>query len=251
MTNREQSPEWSRLDDALAGVAITFRGMTARPDETNCECHWGSADELALLKVPDVELDPDLLRRTWDAPDWDDHASVLRRILPQLTTALVNGQVEPLFDLGSVGQSFTRGHWQCWPAGQAAAVAEFMHAWWAQVLTDPAPVVPAHDVLALCVEACGTVSPWLDIWQAQIGPVADRHLALAVTHWADDLDAVRLPWDVLEDEDDKLAGLTAWLVHHGLDRLHEYGVAEELLDRIRLLSCRAGCADPDRADSDD
>lgn len=68
----------------MAGLAVTFRGMTARPDEHNCECHGGSAEELAQLKVPDVELDPDLLRRTWEASDWDDHASVLRRILPQL-----------------------------------------------------------------------------------------------------------------------------------------------------------------------
>jgi hypothetical protein len=53
--------------------------------------------------VRDVELDPDLLRRTWEAPDWDDHASVLRRILPQLATALVNGLVEAHADLAEVG----------------------------------------------------------------------------------------------------------------------------------------------------
>ncbi|MEU4352937.1 hypothetical protein [Streptomyces sp. NPDC023838] len=43
--------------------------MTARSDEAQCDCHWGSAEELALLKVPDVVLDPDLLRRTWDVPN--------------------------------------------------------------------------------------------------------------------------------------------------------------------------------------
>ena len=56
-----------RLDAALDGLAAAFRGMTARSDEHNCECHWGSAEELALLKVPDLELEPDLLRRTWQA----------------------------------------------------------------------------------------------------------------------------------------------------------------------------------------
>ena len=39
-------------------MAVTFRGMTARPDENNCECHWGSEEDLAQLKVPDVELNP-------------------------------------------------------------------------------------------------------------------------------------------------------------------------------------------------
>ncbi|GAB3180227.1 hypothetical protein FHX75_112115 [Micromonospora palomenae] len=48
-----------RLDVALAGVAATFRGMTAHRQESNCECHWGSAEELALLKTPDVPLDDD------------------------------------------------------------------------------------------------------------------------------------------------------------------------------------------------
>jgi hypothetical protein len=74
----------------LDRVAATFRGMTAHPDEHNCECHWGSAEELAQLKVPDMELDADLLRRTWQASDWHDHASVLRRILPHFATALVS-----------------------------------------------------------------------------------------------------------------------------------------------------------------
>ncbi len=211
-----------------------------------------SAAELALLKVPDVDLHPDLLRRTWEAPDWDDHPSVLRRILPQLSTALVNGQVEPLFDLGNVGQSFARGDWQRWPAEQAAAVRQFLRAWWARVLTDPAPAVPAHEVLALCVEASGVLSPWLDAWQAQTDPVADRRLAEAVTHWADQMEEARLPWDVLENEDEKLAGLTAWLVRHGLDRLRAYGATGELLDRIQLLSLRrADVDDPSRPDSGD
>ena len=63
MMNLDQTPERLRLDAALNRMAVTFRGMTARPDENNCECHWGSAEDLAQLKVPDVELDPDLLRR--------------------------------------------------------------------------------------------------------------------------------------------------------------------------------------------
>jgi hypothetical protein len=62
--------------------------MTAHADEIQCECHWGSEEELASLKVPDVELDPDLLRRTMWAPGWSDQASVLRRVLPQLAAEM-------------------------------------------------------------------------------------------------------------------------------------------------------------------
>ena len=83
---------------------------------------FSSAQELALLKVPGVELDPDLLRRTWAATDWHDHASVLRRVLPQLATALVGGRVEPWIGLDEVGQSFARGAWQQWQAEQTQAV---------------------------------------------------------------------------------------------------------------------------------
>ncbi|MFI6788069.1 hypothetical protein ACIBG4_12145 [Nonomuraea sp. NPDC050383] len=82
MTNLDQTSARLRLDAALNRLAVTFRGMTAHPDEYNCECHWGSAEELAQLKVPEVELGLDLLRRAWQPSDWDDHASVLRRVLP-------------------------------------------------------------------------------------------------------------------------------------------------------------------------
>jgi hypothetical protein len=75
-------PARRRLSAALDNLVVTFHGMTAHPDEHNCECHWGSLEELSLLKTPDVELEPDLLRRTWRAIDWTDHAAVLRRILP-------------------------------------------------------------------------------------------------------------------------------------------------------------------------
>jgi hypothetical protein len=218
--NHDPAPGRARLDAALAGLAITFRGMTARPDEHNCECHWGSAQELAQLKVPDITLDLDLLDRTWRAPDWDDHASVLRRILPQLATALVNGQVETDFGLGEAGRSFARGQWQRWPAEQAAAVREFLEAWWVYSLTDPDPAVAAYEVLALCAEASGTLSPWLETWEALALPTADQRLAEAVARWEARLLRDELPWDALENKEDKLAELTAWLTRHAPARLN-------------------------------
>jgi hypothetical protein len=235
VTNLDRPRARLRLDAALDGLAATFCGMTAHPDEHNCECHWGSAEDLAQLKVADTELDPDLLQRTWQAIDWSDHASVLRRILPQFATALVSGLIEPLFGMEEAGRSFALGHWQQWPAEQAAAVKEFLQAWWAHTLTDPDPAVPAYEVLVLSAEASGTLSPWLQTWEALSDPVADQHLAETAAHWEYDLLGDQLPWDAWENEEEMRAELTVWLVRHAPARLRALGVSEELLHRVRLL----------------
>jgi hypothetical protein len=242
MMNLDQTPARLRLDAALNGMAVTFHGMTARPDEHNCECHWGSAEELAQLKVPDVELDLDLLHRAWQPGAWNDHASLLRRVLPQLSRALVGGLVEPLFGMEEVGRSFARGQWQQWPDEQVVAVWEFLNAWWAHTLIDPDPAVPAHEVLALCNEASATLSPWLDVWAAQTYSVADHHLAKAVAHWEYDLLGDQLPWESWEAEEETRIELTAWLIRNAPGRLRTQSAHAELLHRIRLL----GLAGPAR-----
>ncbi|MFJ6939828.1 hypothetical protein [Streptomyces sp. NPDC101132] len=224
------------LGRALDRVAETFRGMTARADETQCDCHWGSAEELALLKVPDVELDGDLLDRTWCAPDWDDHGAVLRRILPQLARELAAGRVD-LVGRQNVGTSFARGGWRDWPAGQATVVWEFLHAWWARVLTDPESPYPAHEALVVCAQASGTLTPWLAAWEALDGPVADRHLAEVVRGWDWDLLRDELPWRPWEDEEEDAlrTELRGWLVRHVPARLRGTPGHEEVLHRARLL----------------
>ncbi|MFF7098198.1 hypothetical protein ACFY9A_38325 [Streptomyces rubradiris] len=209
--------------------------MTAREDETQCDCHWGSEEELELLKVPDAELGLDLLYRTWSAPDWSDHGAVLRRILPELSRALVNGAVEPLSGMEEVGHSFARGSWQQWPPLQSAAVQEFLHAWWAHTLSDPSPAVPAHEVLALCTEASTTLTPWLSIWETADHRVADQHLATAAAHWEDDLLSDELPWEAMENEDTLVSELASWLVRYAPPRLLAQGASDNLLHRIRLI----------------
>ncbi|NUK78035.1 hypothetical protein HRW23_11610 [Streptomyces lunaelactis] len=245
--NVDQTPRPCRLDVALERLDATFRGMTAHPDERNCECHWGSAEELALLKVPDVELDPDLLRRTWQASDWDDSPSVMRRILPQFAAALVTGLVDD-FDIREAGRAIARGQWHEGPPEEAAAVQEFLHAWWARTLTDPDPAVPAHVVFALCAEATAVLTPWLNTWEATTHTAADQHLAQAVVQWEYDLrGGDQLPWTCWGDEDEEAAlraELTAWLARHAPARLRAHGASEELLHHIRLI----GLSDADRWD---
>ncbi|MFV8133017.1 hypothetical protein [Streptomyces syringium] len=216
--------------------------MTAHSDEYNCECHWGSEEDLAQLKTPDTELSTDLLRRTWQATDWNYKASVLRRILPQFATALTRGLIEPVFGMHEAGLTFHRAEWQQWPAEQAAAVQEFLHAWWARTLTDPDPAVPAYEVLALTAEASGALGPWLHTWETHNHPAADQHLTRAMAHWEYDLLGDQLPWNTWHNAEDMRAELTAWLVRHAPARLRTHGAPEELLHRIRLL----GLTGPDR-----
>lgn len=244
----------ARLDAASAGLEGALRGATARADEHNCECHWGSAEELALLKVPGVELDADLLRRTWEATDWDDHPAVLRRILPQFAAALVTGTVDPVTD---AGRAIRRGRWQEWPVPQAAAVREFLDAWWADVLGDPAPAVPAHEVLAVCAGASGSLRPWLEGWEAQTNAVAARHRVVAAEQWREDLTEGQLPWSAWYGDDEEALGaeLWAWLsVEPGGvgDEESTVGVVDldAAVDLARLLRDREpaerGVADPDQ-----
>ncbi|MGW2207887.1 hypothetical protein [Streptomyces sp. NPDC001781] len=205
--------------------------MTAVGDATQCTCHWGSADELALLKVPDLELDPDLLRRTWSAPDWSDHGAVLRRVLPQFARALADGTAAGSYAPDEVGQSFARGTWQQWPVPQRESVREFLHAWWSHSLTDPAPAIPVHGLLALCTEASATLTPWLRVWAARDHPVADRHLADTATHWVRDLLYDDLPWRTCHDEDALRTELATWLADHAPGRLPAHHT-----DRILLAA---------------
>lgn len=237
-------PAGSRLGAATDNLAVVFRGMTARPDESNCECHWGSPDELALLKTPDVELEPDLLRRTWQATDWTDSAAVLRRVLPQFAKVLVAGRADPLFGLQEAGQAFARGGWQQWPDDHAGPVREFLHAWWANSLTDPDAVVPAHEVFVMCAEASGTVGPWLAEWEKQTGHLSDRRLVEAAAEWEYELLGDSLPWSGWygHDEEEMRTELVAWFLGHAAVRLRESGASEDLQHRIRLL----GLTDEDR-----
>ncbi|MFI1682094.1 hypothetical protein [Streptomyces sp. NPDC020607] len=237
MTNVDpRPPARPRLDAALERLAVTLRGETAHPDETQCDCHWGPDEDVELLRVPGVELDPELLARTWQVCDWRDKPAMTRRILPQLAVHLVYGLVvPPLHGMAEVGHFLANGAWQEWPAEQAAAVEEFLRAWWAWTLTQPDPPEPAHEIFALCTEASGTPEPWLGIWERLTGPVPDRHLALAVTEWEYELLGDRSPWQEGEEDERKRERLSAWLVRHAPARLRAHGASEDLLHRVRIL----------------
>ncbi len=64
----------------------------------------------------------------YEVPDhFDDHATAMRRLLPQAARALAEGS------LGAIGHGaigLSRVDWRSWPAAQAAALDTFLHAWW-------------------------------------------------------------------------------------------------------------------------
>lgn len=225
----------NRLDAALATVAATFRGMTAHRQESNCECHWGSAEELALLKTPDVPLDDDLLRRTYWATDWRYPSPLLRRILPQLTQALVAGEVKPMAGMESLGWLFTASHWPGWPTEQRDALREFLDAWWLHVLVEPDAKVAAHEALTLLAEVTATLTPWLTIWaDLLVDGVARRRLITAVDEWVCDLMVDKLPWWSSHHEDTWCPALSLWVLRHAPAVLREHDAS--LYDQVRLLS---------------
>ncbi|WP_020390260.1 hypothetical protein [Kribbella catacumbae] len=230
------------LDDALARITRNFRGATAHADEIQCECHWGSAEELASLKVPDVVLDPDLLRRTVWATDWADQASVLRRVLPQLAVAMAEGGVDD-YDLPHLGEWIARGNWQQWPIDEAAAVGTFLEAWWVRSLTSPA-ALPAHQALTLCGGAAGTVGPWLAFWETLDHPLATQRLAELVDEWGLILLSDDLPWSTIDRKDEKLRELTAWLLTHAPGRLAGHDRLLNILNRLTITG-PARWDDPD------
>ncbi|MEV7783337.1 hypothetical protein [Kitasatospora sp. NPDC088351] len=59
---------------------------------------------------------------------------MLRRVLPQLAAAVADSSSESFRYQDEIGLSLARGRWQEWPREQAAAVREFLRAFWARSL---------------------------------------------------------------------------------------------------------------------
>lgn len=178
------SPDGHALAAAMARVASAFGGMTAQADEAGCgRCF--DEDEVELLRTPGVPLPADLVRRIArkDPFHWDDQPAIIRRVLPQLVVALVEGETET--DLMARGLAAAR--WSQWPREQAEAVAGFLDAWWLQTLRTKSPPTSACEVFESCVTASSSVTPWLARWEVEKGPVARRHLADSLGWWQEEL----------------------------------------------------------------
>ncbi|GAA2197566.1 hypothetical protein [Streptomyces bangladeshensis] len=220
------------LAAALADIDTVFDGF-ANPGETGCGyCH--SPEEAAYLRTPSVRVPTDVVQYyLYEVPDhFDDHATAMRRLLPQAARALAEGS------LGAIGHGaigLSRVDWRSWPAAQAAALDTFLHAWWRHALTVPEPPYGIEEIFDACVTTARTVAPFLAAWER--GPAADAHLVHCADVWLYDLlsDDSPFSWWYGESEAAGVAELRDWLSGTGAARLHALG-EHDLAVRCALLA---------------
>lgn len=219
------------LAAALADVDTVFNGFAA-PAETGCERCF-TPEETACLRTPHTRLPPGLLSRFLrKAPDhFEDHAAVMRRLLPQCAHAMADGTLDAV---GWAPHGLSRVDWRAWPAEQAAAVEAFVLAWWQDVLAASEPPYRAEDVFETCASILRTTTPLLEHWPA--APAADAHLVDCARAWLYDLvdDDWPLTWWTPEDEAAGVAELRSWLARHAPERLRARGETD-LAIRARLV----------------
>ncbi|MEV7957950.1 hypothetical protein ACIO6T_35960 [Streptomyces sp. NPDC087532] len=181
------------LAAAVARVAKTFGSVTAHADESGCGRCFDEG-EVERLRTPGVPLPKGLVRRIAqkDPFHWDDQPAIIRRVLPQLVVVLAEGTAES--DL--MARGLAAAGWSQWPDEQAGAVAGFLEAWWTQTLRTESPPVSVCAVFESCVTASSSVTTWLARWEAEMSPVARRHLADSVGWWREELtsDASPFTW---------------------------------------------------------
>ncbi|WP_327666755.1 hypothetical protein OHN37_10065 [Streptomyces sp. NBC_00485] len=220
------------LDAALADIDTVFDGF-ASVDETGCGyCH--APEETAYLRTPHVPIPVDVVQYyLFEVSDhFDDHAAVMRRLLPQAARAMADGSLGSI-NYGAHGLS--RVDWRSWPADQAAAIEAFLNAWWRHALTVPELPYGIEDTFETCTTIARTVTPFLDGWGR--GPVAGAHLALCADSWLRDLlsDASPFSWWYDDSVDTGLADLRTWLAGPGAARLRAHG-EPDLAVRAELLA---------------
>ncbi|WP_053850256.1 hypothetical protein [Streptomyces sp. NRRL B-24085] len=154
------------LEAALADIDTVFNGF-ASPAETGCERCFLPA-ETAYLRMPYTRVPADPVRRfVFKVPDhFEDHAAVMRRLLPQTAHAMADGSME---GIGRGRHGLSRVDWRAWPAEQAVAVEAFVLTWWDDTLGTPEPPYPVHDVFETCAMILGDMTPLLDRFRT--GPV--------------------------------------------------------------------------------
>lgn len=220
------------LAAALADIDTVFNGF-ASPTETGCERCYGP-EETAYLRTPYTRVPADLVRRfVFESPDhFEDHAAVMRRLLPQTAHAMADGGLD---GIGWGRHGLSRVDWRAWPAQQAGAVEAFVLAWWDDTLLNPRPPYPVHDVFETCAMILGDMTPLLD--RLREGPAVEAHLVSCASDWLYYLITDASPWSWWDHDDEGpvLAALRSWLATHAPDRLRAQG-EPDLAIRAELLA---------------
>jgi hypothetical protein len=220
------------LAAALADIDTVFNGF-ASPGETGCELCF-LPEETEYLRTPYTRLPADVLRRFVfkDSLHFEDHAAVMRRLLPQTARAMADGSLD---GVGWGAHGLSRVDWRAWPTEQASAVEAFVLAWWQDVVTTPEAAYPVYDVFEMCATILRTMTPLLDCWDRH--PVADAHLTPCADEWLYHLvvDDSPFSWWYHGDEETVVAELQAWLARHAPARLRAQGESDFAI-RAELLA---------------
>ena len=189
-----------------------------------CLYCYGEADIAALAGPPEAVPDDLVTTPLSEEPShWDRPEELLRRLVPRIARLMVRGETH--LDEGLIGTRFLQANWTEWPSVETAALRELWSAWWAATLNrHPAPM-PAYEVLSVVTVVTGTLRPWLEAWEADRDPSADRHLEELVDTWCfeDQLSELKLGF---LDEYDATPELLPWVLGHGRTRIGPHYVAK-------------------------
>ncbi|MER7568199.1 hypothetical protein ABTZ93_35355 [Streptomyces sp. NPDC097941] len=142
---------------------------------------------------------------------FEDHAAVMRRLLPQTAHAMADGSLR---GIGWSEHGLSRVDWRAWPPQQAAAVEAFVHAWWDDTLTTPEPPYAVPDAFETCATILNDLVPLLDRLRAR--PVAEAHVVRCAKTWMYDLitDDSPFSWWYHGGDDYLVATLQSWPAVH-------------------------------------
>lgn len=217
------------LELALLEVERVFGSFTSRPDNVCLHCYAESdVAPLAVAGAPiDVSTLDSLMHR--NPGSVDDHAALVRRILPQMARGLADRTLEVTWP---AHHCLARGDWHAWPTEQSATVRRFVQHWWYdQVTTPQTQYVPFTTYAAILGDLPAALATWPD------HPVADTHLVTTSEDLISDLlmDENPLWLSDLDDDAAIAAVLRAWYIDTAADRLARVG-ATHLADQARLLA---------------
>ncbi|NEA53380.1 hypothetical protein G3I60_04185 [Streptomyces sp. SID13666] len=165
------------MTDAAQRRLYEVFGQVARPERIEVCPHCSDADlGCSLLKEPVSAIAAaDLAGYAAKAITTWGGAGDLRYLLPRMLECVVAGAADfpdPEIVLGKLALA----DWHHWPAEEARAIDDFLHAWWETTLEQyPAPQ-PVGTVLCSIAAAGIDLDPYLRAWSPLDGDDSIRHL---------------------------------------------------------------------------
>ena len=220
------------LETALAEIDRVFAGSTCDADNVCSHCY--SNEARSPLALPGAPIDPEVLASwTYKSPFMvDDHAALVRRILPQMARGMADGAVHVFW---AAQHALVRGDWRDWPRWQKDPIQRFIDAWWQDLVRNPEPnhsVTDAFEQYAAIVGLEAALAAWPD------DDVADAHLVAVDEWWVQDLLVDENPFGWLGDLHDKqqlVVTAQRWYLDVGVGKLRRAG-AVELAEKASLLA---------------